>query len=158
MLDGCTVGMTCKLLSLLQDARCLGRKSGMWCKCDPRCRNFSSPHVLNLVWRLLVHEVSGGCATWMLGRSVFVNQQNKLTQQIAETQVYISLLPAYIFFLFSSHIKHSATILNSLNIMRLGQNNDSRSKTPAITYTSLYIPSGLSSATCNCIIMLMPRM
>jgi len=33
-------------------------------------------------------------------------------------------------------------------------NNASRSKTHPITYTPLYFPSGLLSATCNCIIML----
>jgi len=40
---------------------------------------------------------------------LFVNQQNKLKQDIAGTRVQISLLPAYSTILFSFRIKHTAS-------------------------------------------------
>jgi hypothetical protein len=40
----------------------------------------------------------------------------KLNQDIAGTQVYISLLSASTSILFSSRLKHAASILNSLEI------------------------------------------
>jgi len=43
-----------------------------------------------------------------MGRFVFVNQQNKLNQEIAGTRIYISLLPAFTTILFSSRIKDTA--------------------------------------------------
>jgi len=46
--------------------------------------------------------------------SLTKNTQNM--NQIAGTRVYISLLPAYTSILFSSHIKHTANILNYLDI------------------------------------------
>ena len=67
-------------------------------------------------------------------------------------------LPACTSILFSSHIKHTASILNYLDIMWLAQNNASRSTTHPITYTTLYIHCGLPSATFNCIIILMSPM
>jgi len=36
----------------------------------------SSPQILDLGWRLLLHEVPGSCARWTLGCFVFGNQQN----------------------------------------------------------------------------------
>jgi len=159
LLDPCTVGTTWELLRLLWDARGLSGKHGVCCKSNGWHRELSSPRVLNLVLRLLIHQVPGGCVRWRLGRFVLVNQQYKLNQQIAGTQVYISLLPAYTSILFSIHIQHTTSILNCPDIMWLAQTNASHSNTHPITYTTLYIPSGLRSASCNCIIMLlMPQM
>jgi len=42
---------------------------------NAQCHELSSPLILNLISRLLIHEVPGGCAGWRLGRVVFVNQQ-----------------------------------------------------------------------------------
>ena len=78
----------------------------------------------------------------------------KLNLQMAGTRVYISLLPAYTSNLISSHIEHTASILDCFDIMRLTQNNSSRSRTHSITYTLSYLPSGLPPAASNCIIML----
>jgi len=55
-------------------------------------------------------------------------------------------------------IKQTASILNYLDITWLAENNASRSKTHPITYTTLYLHSGLLSAMFNSIIMLTPRM
>jgi len=48
----------------------------MRCQSNARRRKLSSPRVLNLVSRLSIHEVPGGCARQRLGRFVFINQQN----------------------------------------------------------------------------------
>jgi len=74
--DGCTVGTTWELLSSLENAGGLSSKSGWWCKSNARRHKHSSPRVLYLPSRLLMNEEPGGCATWRLGRFVFVNQQN----------------------------------------------------------------------------------
>jgi len=74
--DGCTVDITWELLSLLWDARGLDSESGMWCKRNARHCKLSSPRVLILVSRLVIHEVPGGCARTTLGHFVCVNQQN----------------------------------------------------------------------------------
>jgi hypothetical protein len=76
MLDGCTVGTTWELLSLLRDARGLSGKSGMRCQSNARSSKLSSPRVLNLVSCFVVHEVPGGVARRRLRRIVFLNQQN----------------------------------------------------------------------------------
>jgi len=76
VLDGCTVGTTWELLSLLWDAWGLSGKSGMRCQSKAQHCKLSSLCVLNLVSRLLIHEVPGGCARWRLGRFVLINQQN----------------------------------------------------------------------------------
>jgi len=71
-----SVGTTRVLLSLLRDARGLRGNSGMRYESNSRCRKLSSPRVLNLILRLLIHEVPGGCARWRLGHFVFINQRN----------------------------------------------------------------------------------
>jgi len=76
LLNGCTVGTTWGLLSLLRDARGLNSKSGMWSQSYTQCCKLSSARVLNLVLRLLICEVLAGCARWRLGRFVFIDQQN----------------------------------------------------------------------------------
>jgi len=131
-----------------------------WCvmQSNARRRKVPSPRWINLVLRLLIHKTPGGCARWRLGHCVFVNQRNKVNQEIAATRVYIYHLPAYTSIFLSSHIEHTTSILNNPNIMWLVQNNASCSKTHPITYTTLYIPPGLPSATCNCILMLIHRM
>jgi len=134
------------------------QEHGVWCNTNARCRKRSSPRVLNLVSRLLIHEVPGGCARWMLGRFVFVNKQNKLNKEIAGTWVYRSVQPGYTCIRISSRIQHTTHILNYVDITWLAWSTVSHSKTHPMTYTTLYIPSGLPSATSNCIIMLMPRM
>jgi len=90
----------------------------------------------------------------MLGRFVFIDQPNKLNQEIAGTWVYLSHLPNFTSILFPSHIKHTAGILNSLENTWLTHNISSRSNPHLITYTTLDVPSGLPSATSNRIIIL----
>ena len=158
MLDGCTVGTTWDLPSLPWDAPGLSSESGVWCKTNAWHHKLLSLRVLNLVLRVLIHQVPGGCARWRQSHFVHINQQNLFNQDTIGTQVYISLLPTYTSILFYSQITHSASILNCLDITWLAQNNISHSKTHPITYTTLYIPSGFPSATWNCIILLMPRM
>jgi hypothetical protein len=80
MLDGCTVGTTWELPSLLRNARGLSGDNDVWCKSNAQCGKLSSPRVLHLVSRLIVYEVPGGSARWRLGRLVFVNQQNSLVE------------------------------------------------------------------------------
>jgi len=158
LLDGYPVGTTWELLSLLWDERGLSTEHCEWCRRDAWHRKRFSLRVLNLILRLLIHEVPGGCSRWKLGRFVIVHHQNKLNPEIARTRVYISLLPAEFSILFSSGIEHSTSILRCLEITRCAQNNASHSKTYPITYTTLYVHAGLPSAACTCIIMLMPRM
>ena len=75
VLGGCTIGTTWELLSVLWDARGLSDKSGVWWKSTDRCRKLFSPQVQNLVFKLLVSEVRGGCVRGRLGCFVFINQQ-----------------------------------------------------------------------------------
>jgi len=158
VLDGCTVGTIWELLSVLWDARGLGGQGGVWCTGNARCRKRSSPGILILVSRLIVDEVPAECARWRLGCLVFINQPKKWNQVITGSRLYISILPANTSGLFSSGLELTASILNSLDITWLAQHNASRSKAPLIPCTTLYVPCGLPSATCNCIIMLMPQM
>jgi len=158
VLDGCTVGPTWELLSLLRDAWGLGGESGVWCESNAWRWKLSSLWVLNHVLRLVVHEVPGRCAGWRLGRSVLLSQQNKFNQQIAGNRGYKLFLPSYTSILISSHIIHNTSFLSYLDIRWLAHNNTSPCKTHSTTYKTLYFPSGLPSTTCNCIIILMLRM
>jgi len=158
ILDGYTIGMSWELFSLRWDARSLSGKSGMRCQSNARSRKPSSPWVLILVTRLHIHDVHTSRARSSLGLFVFLNQQNKLNQEIAGIWVYILLLPVYSTFLFSSGFRPIASIPNTLDITGLAQNNAFRPKLHPITYTTLYIPSWLSSTTCDWIIMWTPRM
>jgi len=110
---------------------------------------------------VVVHDEGWAvCVRWPTKRRIWIKSiiSHTLKEGITRTRVYISFLPAYSSFLFSSGIIHTSIILNKLHIMWLAQNNASRSKTHPITYTTLYFPSGLPSATCNCIIMFTLRM
>jgi len=81
VLDGCTVGTTWELLSLRRDARCLSDQYDVWCKSNARHGKLSSLSVLNLVSRLVFHEVPGSSVRWRLGRFVFANQQNSQVER-----------------------------------------------------------------------------
>jgi len=158
VLDGCTVGTTWELLSLLRDARGLSGKSGMRCQSNARGRKLCSPRVLNLVSRLLIYEVPGGCARWRLGRFVFINQRNAgYESNRRNSSIYIPSSRLHLHSLFLPYLTHRRHPQLSRHTW-LAQNNASRSKTHLITYTTSCLPSGLVSATCNWIIMLMPRM
>jgi len=158
MLDGCTVGTNWKLLSFLRDAQGLSGKTDVWCKRNDRHCKLSSPRVLNLVLRLVVHEVPGGSATWMLGRFVFINQYNSQVElrNCRNSSIYIPSSHLHLHSLFLPY--YTLRQHPDLHLTWLAQNNASRSKTHPITYTTLYFPSGLPSATCNWIIMLTFRM
>ena len=93
---------------------------------------------------------------WAVLCSLTNNTQDM--NQIAGPRVYISILPAFTSIIFASRIKPTGSILNYPDLRGLAQINASRSKTHPITYSPLYIHSGLPFATSNCIIMLMPRM
>jgi len=62
ILDGWTVGTTWELLSLLRDARGLSGNNDVWCKSNASCGKLSSQRVLNLISRLVFHEVPGSSA------------------------------------------------------------------------------------------------
>jgi len=76
MLNGSTVGITWELLSLLRDARGLSVERVVRCQSNTRHCKLSTPHVINLVSRLVVHVMPGGAARWRLHRFVFINQHN----------------------------------------------------------------------------------
>jgi len=59
MLDGCTVGATWELLSLVQDAQGLTGKSGVCCESNAQHRKLTSPRVLNLIRCLAVFQDEG---------------------------------------------------------------------------------------------------
>jgi hypothetical protein len=67
VLNGCTVGTNWELHGSLWDARVLSGENGVGWKRNARVRKLSSPGVLNIVWRLSVHEVPGCSAMLMLG-------------------------------------------------------------------------------------------
>jgi len=158
VLDSCTVGTTGELVSLLWDARGPSGQHGMRCQSNARRRKLSSPRVLDLVLRLLIHELPGGCARGRLGHFVFINQRNAgYESNRRNSNIYIPSSRLHLhshFLLYLTHRQHPQHSQHTW----LAQNNGSCFKTHSITYTTLYIPSGLASATCNCIIMLMPRM
>jgi hypothetical protein len=76
MLDGCTVGTTCELLSLLRDAQGLSGNHDAWCKCNTLHGELSSPGVQNFVSSIVFHEVPGCSGRSRLGRFVFLNQHD----------------------------------------------------------------------------------
>jgi len=76
VLDWWIVRTNWELRSVLWDAPCLSCDSVVRCKSNARRCRLSSPWVLNLISRLLIHEVPGGCARSTLGRFVFVHKQN----------------------------------------------------------------------------------
>jgi len=128
----------------------------------------SSLRVPNLVSRLVVHDVPGGCARWRLGRFVSVNHQHAVYEPTVSyltrwTKKSPELEYIYPFFLPSPPfsfppVLYTASILNYLDIMWLAHNNAFHSKTHLKTYTTFYFPFALPSTTCNCIIMLTHRM
>jgi len=132
-MDGCTLGTTWELLSLLRDARGLRGKSDVWCKRNTRRHKLSSPRVLNLVSRLVVHEVPGGSARWMLGRFVFVNHQNSQVKRRTRQNpsIYIPSSRLHLLSLFLPYYTHRQH--PDLDIMWLALNNASLSKTHLIT-------------------------
>jgi len=139
-------------------------------KAMPRGCKLSTPRVLNLVSRHLIHEVPGRCARWRLGRFVFINQQNTgYEPKRRNSSIYIPSSRLHLdshFLPYWTHRKqlntppaiiHSASILKYLDITWVAQNNTSRSQIHLITYTTLYVHSGLPSSMLNCIIMLTIR-
>jgi len=158
VLDGYTVGTTWELLSLLRDARSLSGEENVWCKRNAWRHKLSSPRVVNLVSRLVIHEVPGSSARWRLGRFVFVDQQNSQVElrNRRNSTIYIpsSRLHLLFFFLPCDTHRHCP----NLDITWHAQNNAFCSNTYPRIYTTLNFLSGLPSATCNCIIMLTFRM
>jgi len=141
VLDACTVGTTWELLSLLRDARGLSGKNDIWCKSNPRSRKLSSPRVLNLFLRLVVHEVARGSARWRLSNFVFINQQNSQVEprNRRNSSIYIPSSRLHLVSLclpYCTHRQHP-----DLNITWLAVNNASRSKTHPISYTTLFFSS-----------------
>jgi len=112
--DGCTVGTTWEQLSLLGDAPGLSSKHDVQCKSNAWHCKLSSPPGLNLMSRLLVHEVPGRSTRWRLGHFVFVNQQNSQvqcwTKWSPELNYIYPVIPAYTYFLFSSSIIYTDSI------------------------------------------------
>jgi len=95
ILDGCSVGKTWELLSLLQDARGLSGKNDIWCKCNAWLGKLFSLWVLNLVSRLVVNEVPGGSARWRLGRIVFINQRNSQVEPWTKKSLVLEYIYAF---------------------------------------------------------------
>jgi hypothetical protein len=158
VLDGYTVVTNWELLSFLRDAQGLCGKNDLRCKPNTQRCKLSSPQLLNLVSSLVLHEVPGGSARWMLGRFVIVNQHNSHVElrigRNSSTYVPSSCLHVHSLFLQCyTHRQHP-----DHDLTWLAKNSASRSKTHPITYTTLYPPSGFPRATCNCIIMLPLRM
>jgi hypothetical protein len=141
MLDACTVGTSWELLSVLRDARGLSGQNYMWCKSNTRCCKLSSPQVLNLVRRLVIHEVACGSARWRLGRFVFVNQQNSQVEprNHQNSSIYIPSSHLHLLSLvlrYYTHWQHP-----DLHITWPVHNNASCSKAHPIPYTTLYFSS-----------------
>jgi hypothetical protein len=76
LLDVCTLARPRELLSLLQGVRCLCIKRGVWYKKNARRCKLSSPWILYLVSRLVIHVMPGGCISWWLGCFVFIYKEN----------------------------------------------------------------------------------
>jgi len=153
MLDGCTVGTTWEQPSLLRDARGLSGTNDVSCKSNAEHHKLSYRRVLNLVSRLVMHEVPGDSERWWLRRVLFVNQQKSQVEprNHQNSNIYIPSSHLHLISLilpYYTHRQHS-----DLDITWLAQNNDSCSKTHPITYTTLHVPSGFRSATCSYIIM-----
>jgi len=141
MLDTCTVGTTWELLSLLRDARGLSGTNNMWIKSNAWRHKLSSPQVLNLVSRLVVHEVACGFPRRRLGHFVFVNQWNSQVEprNCKNSSKYIPSSRLHLLSLFLRY--HTHRHHPDLDITWLAENNPSRSKTHPITSTTLYFPS-----------------
>jgi len=75
-LDGCTVGTTCELRGVLQEAQGLKGSSRRWCQSNAQRHQLFSPCMQNIVFRLLNHEVPGVCTRWRQGRVLDINYQN----------------------------------------------------------------------------------
>jgi len=158
VLDGSTVVTTWELLSLLRDAWGLTCKSGMKWQSNAKRRKMTSLRLLNLVSKLPIHEVPGGWTRWRLGRFVFINQRHTgYESNRRNSSIYIPSSCLHLHSLFLPYLTHRQHPQLSRH-MWLAPHNTSRSKTHPIIYTTLYVPSGLTSPTCNCIIMLMPCM
>jgi len=110
VLDGCTVGAAREQLSLVRGARGLTSESGMRCESNTHCPKLLSPRVPNLVLRLLIHEVLDGCARWLLGHFVFINQQKEgYESNCRNWSIYIpsSCLHLHsVFFQYETHCQH----------------------------------------------------
>jgi len=117
----------------------------------PLAEYWISSRGLSFVRRLVVLQDAGWAILWSL-----TNKTHKLNQEIAGTRVYVSILPAYTFCLFppilytptASWLRHHVTCTTQCLSFQNTPDN----------LTTLYFPSGLPSATCNCIIMLTLRM
>jgi len=107
---------------------------------------------------LLIHELPGGWAWWGLGSFVFINQQNaEYESNCRNSSIYIPSSRLHLQSLFLPYlIHHLHPELSWYHVTCTS--NPSCSKTHPITYKTLYVRSGLSSATFNCIIMLTPQM
>jgi len=69
--------------------------------------NISSRGLSFMRWHVVLHD-----ECWAVWCSL-TNKTHKMNQEIAGTGVYISCLPAYTSFLFSSRIRHTDSILLS---------------------------------------------
>jgi len=76
VLDCGIVGATWERLTLLRDAWGLTGQNDVWCKSKGRHSKLSRRWVLNLLSRLVVHEVPSSFERWRLCTFVFINQQN----------------------------------------------------------------------------------
>jgi hypothetical protein len=160
VLDGCTVRTSWELLILLPDARGLSGTSGMRWQSNTRPCKLSSPQLLNLVSRLVVHEglvvrQDEGCDVLFC----LTNKTHKFNlepRNRKNSSIYIHsycLLHLSVFLPYYINRQHP-----DLNIRWLAQNNASRSKSHPITYTTLYAHCRLPLNMFNCIRMLTPPM
>jgi len=107
MVDGCTVGATWELLSVLRDAWGLSSQSGMRCQRNTCRHKLSSPRVLNVVSRLLIHGVPSGCARWRLGRFVFIQQHKAgYESNCRNSSIYIPSSCLHLHTLFLPYLTH----------------------------------------------------
>jgi hypothetical protein len=155
MLDGCTVGTTWDVLSLLRDAPGVSSIQDVRCKGNPWCLKLSSPQILDIVSGLVIHEVPGCLARWRQGWLVFVKQQNSQVEPRNQwnCSIYIPAARLHLLSLFHPYYRHRQH--PDLDITSVAQNSTYHSQTHPIFYTTLYYRSGLPSAKCNCIILLM---
>jgi len=159
VLDGCTVGTTWELLSLLRDAQGLSGKTDVRCKSNARRGKLSSPRVLNLVSRLVVHGMPGSSARWWLGRFVFVNQQNsqvepwnKKLPELKYTYPFFPPTPPFSF----PPLLYTPTESWSRNHVTCTKQHFSFQNTPDNLHN--FVLSLWASFRYNCIIMLTFRM
>ena len=159
MLEGCTVGTNWELLSFLRDAYSLSRNNDVWCKRNAWRGKLSSPRVLNLVSRLVFHEVPGCSARWRLGRFVFVNQQNSQvepwTKKSPELEYIYPLFPPTPPFSFPP-VLYTPTASWSRHHVTCTKQRLSFQNTPDNLHN--FVLSLWASFRYNCIIMLTFRM